>query len=116
MIPLFVICIMLVVYGLIQPYKSKSANVLELVIQINFIILLAVGSNTFIKDTYNTFPVPQMPTRAYQPNTTEAVCEDTHSNHGISDISKILLPLYYFPLLLLMVTAVGKLILYVYSR
>lgn len=116
MVPLFIVCIMLVIYGLILPYKSKLTNTLELGVQINFIILLALESTSFLKDTYNTFPIqPQMPASA-QLNTTAAnsTCKDTFSR--ISDISKILLPVYYLPLLLFVITAIGKLILYMYSR
>ena len=111
MVPLFIMCIMLVIYGLIQPYKSKLTNVLELVVQINFIVLLALESTSFLKDTYNTFPtLPQMQASA-QLNTTAAddsTCKDAPI--GISDLSKILLPFYYLPLLLLIITAIGKLI------
>ena len=104
-------CITLVVYGLIQPYKSKLTNVLELIVQINFIVLLALESTSFLKDTYNTFPpLPQMQA-SVQLNTTAAdnnICKDAPV--GISDLSKILLPFYYLPLLLLIITAIGKLI------
>jgi hypothetical protein len=106
-------CIMLAIYGLIQPYKSKLTNVLELVVQINFIILLALESTSFLRDTYNTFPPPPKMQTIAQLNTTSAegsACEDAPM--GISGLSKILLPFYYLPLLLLIITATGKLIQY----
>ena len=113
MVPMFIMCIMLVIYGLVLPYKSKLTNILELGIQINFIVLLALDSTSFLKDTYNTFPtLPQVQASA-QLNTTAVDsnnCKDIFS--GISDISKILLPFYYLPLLLFIITAIGKLILY----
>ena len=111
MVPLFIMCIMLVIYGLVQPYKNKLTNVLELIVQINFIVLLALESTSFLKDVYNTFPpLPQMQASA-QLNTTAAddsTCKDAPV--GISDLSKILLPFYYLPLLLLIITAISKLI------
>ena len=110
---MFIMCIILVIYGLIQPYKSNLTNVLELIIQVNFIILLALESTSFLRDTFNTFPpLPQMQANA-QLNTTAAgdsPCKDAPI--GISDLSKILLPFYYLPLLLLIITATGKLIQY----
>ena len=115
MVPMFIMCIMLVIYGLIQPYKSKLTNTLELGVQINFIILLALESTSFLKDTYNTFPVLKMQASA-QLNTTAAdnsTCKDIPV--GISGLSKILLPFYYAPLLLLIILiiiAVSKFILY----
>ena len=115
MVPMFIMCIMLAIYGHIQPYKNKLTNVLELAVQINFIVLLALESTSFLKDTYNTFPPlqPQMQASA-ELNTTAAlsdsICKDAPV--GISDLSKILLPFYYLPLLLLIITAIGKLIHY----
>ena len=116
MVPLFIMCIMLAIYGLIQPYKSKLTNVLELVVQINLIVLLALESTSFLKDTYNTVPrLPQKQASA-QLNTTVTAADDSSpckdAPVGISDLSKILLPFYYLPLLLLIITATGKLIQY----
>ena len=110
MVPIFIMCIILVIYGLIQPYKSNLINVLELIIQVNFIILLALESTSFLRDTFP--PPPQMQANT-QLNTTAAgdgTCKDAPI--GISDLSKILLPFYYLPLLLLIITATGKLIQY----
>lgn len=113
MVPLLIMCVMLAFYGFMQPYKSNLTNVLELTVQINFIILLALESTSFLRDTYNTFPPPPQMQANAQPNTTAAgdsTCKDAPD--GISDLSKILLPFYYFPLLLLIITATGKLIQY----
>ena len=116
MVPLFIMCIMLAIYGFIQPYKSKLTNVLELVVQINVIVLLALESTNFLKETYNTVPPLSQMQASAQLNTTATVADDSSpckdAPIGISDLSKILLPFYYLPLLLLIITATGKLIQY----
>ena len=107
--PLLVMCIMLVVYGFIQPYKSRTANIMEIVVQTNFIILLSLESTSFLKDAYNVFPPPQLQATTTL-NETAVACKDDLP--GVSLLTKILLPFFYTPLLLFFVTATTELILY----
>ena len=104
--PLLVLCIILVVYGYIQPYKSLTANIVEIVIQMIFILLLALESTSFLRDAYNIFP----PSEVQTVNGTD-VCKDDLS--GVSLLTAILLPFYYLPLLLLIILATFKFILFV---
>ena len=103
-------CIILVVYGLCRPYKSQVTNMMEMVVQINFIVLLALESTGFLKDQYNVFPVPEVGALNVSRNATSNLFDGKIT--GISTIAKILLPFYYLPLLLFFFTAVANLIIY----
>ena len=107
--PLLVLCIILVVYGFIQPYKSLTANIMEIVVQMNFVLLLALESTNFLKETYNTFPESQVPAGTNL-NKTD-ICKDDLT--GVSIFTAILLPFYYMPLFLLIILAIIKLILFI---
>ena len=87
---------MMVVYGLAQPYKNKATNIVEMILQIIFFILLALESTSF-EDTYNhLLSLPGMN------NSTSA---------GISTIAKVLLSIYYFPVLLLVITVTVQILI-----
>ena len=107
--PLVFVCIMLVLYGLIQPYKSRVANVVELVVQANFFILLALESISFLS---STFSPPQTVRKAGSNlNETESdVCTDETT--GMSPLTIIQLIAFYTPLLLLIVVTIFKIITY----
>lgn len=101
-------CITLVTYGFIQPYKSQLSNILEIVVQANFVLLLALESTTFLEDDYGVYLSTEMDTDV-SPNATNAY---TDVAPGVSVFTTILLPFYYAPLLLFIVVATMKLILY----
>ena len=103
-------CITLVTYGFIQPYKSLTANFIEMAVQVIFIILLALESTSFLRDVYNVFPAPAGVTTSVNPNATDA-CTD--GLPGVSVSTAILLPLYYAPVLLFIIVAVMKFIWYI---
>ena len=100
--PLLVVCIALATYGYIKPYKSLFANLMEVVVQTNFIILLTLESNGFLRDTYNTFPPLLNDTVNITPNEV-ATCSDSFT--GVSRLAIILLPFLYFPVLLFTIIA-----------
>ena len=101
------LCIALAVYGYIQPYKSLIANIMEIVVQTNFILLLALESNSFLRDTYNTFPPLQNdPVSPLKSNSWVADCRDSFT--GVSELTKILLPFLYLPVVLF--TAIAAII------
>lgn len=81
-----------------------------MVVQTNFIILLALESTSVVKDVYNVFPPPLLSSSNVSSNATD-VCVD--GPPGVSVFSIILLPFYYAPLLLFFVVAVVQLILFI---
>lgn len=88
--PLCVMSVMLVVYGMIQPYKNRTTNIVEMLVQINFILLLTLESSGYLKDTN----------------------VDLNSS-GVSTVTAILLPFYYLPIVPFIVTAGIKFIIYI---
>ena len=103
--PTLVLAIIITVYEFVQLYKSRTANILEIGVQVNFLLLLLIEATSGIRELYFTFP----PLR--QSNTTsEPECVDTLT--GIAPITWILMPLYYLPLLVLTVVACVYLALY----
>ena len=106
--PILVTCILVAVYGLVQPYKSMWANILETMVLCNFFFLLILQStlSQSIRDTFFVFPPPTAP-----PNLTADGCSDEYS--GIATITWFLLPLYYLPLLVLAIVGVALVIYYI---
>ena len=103
--PTLVLAIIITVYEFVQLYKSRTANILEIGVQVNFLLLLLIEATSGIHELYFTFP-PLL-----QSNTTsEPECVDTLT--GIAPITWILMPLYYLPLLVLTVVACVYLALY----
>ena len=110
--PVLVLCLSIAVYGFVQPYKSQAANILEVVVQINFLLLLLV------KITYNgsvDFDTLPPVTEDFLNSTAINVCNDKLT--GVVAEVWTLLPFYYFPLLLIPIVALiwlGIYIRYVY--
>ena len=102
--PLLVTCSMMVLYGVIQPYKSQVANVVELIIQTNFFILLALESISFLDSTFS----PAQTMRGGTSLNETDICKD-----GISPFTTIHLIIFYAPLLLFATVAIFKLVIYV---
>ena len=104
--PTLVLAIIITVYGFVQPYKSQTANFLEIGVQVNFLVLLLIEATSNIRELYFTFP-PLLQSNM----TSEPECVD--SPRGIAPITWILMPLYYLPLLVLTVVACVYLVLYI---
>ena len=104
--PTLVLAIIITVYGFVQPYRSRTANLLEMGVQVNFLVLLLIEATSNISELYFTFP-PLLQSNA----TSEPECVD--SPRGIAPITWILMPLYYLPLLVLTVVACVYLVLYI---
>ena len=102
-------CIMLAVYGICQPYKSRATNKMEIVLQVNFIFLLTLQSSGYLRDVHNV-PEDEL-------NTLNEVAAGFDGNiTRISSLAKILLPFYYFyylPLLFFILTAMIYLVVYI---
>ena len=106
--PLVVLCTTLVLYGLIQPYKSQVANVVELIVQANFFILLALESISFLSSALSPSQTVQ---RADTSLNETDICTDETT--GTSLFTTIQLIVFYIPLLLFIVVALFKLIVYI---
>ena len=111
--PLLMMCIMLTIYALVLPYKSQTANLLELLVQINFIILLLLPSTQLIRETLFSFTPPSMNSSADTAFTNET-CTDGLSS--IAPITWLLFPFYYLPLLGGVVVAGVYLVLFVRKK
>lgn len=83
------------------PYKSKVANIIEIVIQLNFLALLLLEQTPLVRETVFIF----------SRDTSGDECDSTFSN--VSYIVFLLAPIYYAPLLLLVVVAVIYLVIYI---
>ncbi len=106
-IPLLIVCVLVALYGLLQPYKSTAVNVLEIYVLSNFLLLLMLQSTQLLKDSYFVFPVPEA--AVMEVNQTMDNCQ---LYSGIATISWILLPFYYLPLFSLVVITAGLLVNY----
>ena len=104
--PTLVLAIIITVYGFVQPYKSQTANFLEIGIQVNFLVLLLIEATSNIRELYFTFP-PLLQSNV----TSKPECVDSLT--GIAPITWILMPFYYLPLLVLTVVACVYLVLYI---
>ena len=105
-------CILLALYGSIQPYKSLVTNIMELVLQTNFIILLALESTTFFRDMFPSLG-HRVQAGTSLGNETSEECSGEANDHTVSPFTAVLLLCYYFPLFLFIVTASMKLIQYI---
>ena len=104
--PTLVLAIIITVYGFVQPYKSRAANLLEIGVQVNFLLLLLIEATSNIRDLYFTFP-PLLQSNM----TSEPECVDSPT--GIAPITWILMPFYYLPLLVFTVVACITFALYI---
>ena len=110
--PTLVLAIIITVYGFVQPYKSQTANLLEMGVQVNFLLLLLIEATSNIRELYFTFPPLLQSNATSESNvTSEPECVDTLT--GIAPITWILMPFYYLPLLVFAVVACVYLALYI---
>ena len=109
--PLVVVCLTLVLYGLIQPYKSAVANIVELVIQANFFILLALESVSFLSSALSPSQAAQSEAGTNLNETIMDTCED--ENTRISPFTTIQLIVFYTPLLIFAIVVIFKLVAYI---
>ena len=108
--PLLIMCITLSLYGFIQPYKSLYASVVEVVVQINFILLLSLESTSFFRDA---FPSLGQNLTIQGTGNGAGVCTGEVSGHRVTSFTAVLLSFYFAPLLLFIMAAGIKLILYI---
>ena len=92
------------IYGAIMPYKSKIANILELVISSNVVVLLLIPNCSQITEWFTTIPE--------QPPPNAVVCQDNIL--GFTTLTILLGVVYYFPVLLMMMVIVGMVLGWTY--
>ena len=75
-------------YGFVQPYKSLGANILEMIVQINFLVLLLLRGTEHIQELYLVFPEDSSSSSAGDDG-----CSD--GPNGIAELTWLLMPFYY---------------------
>ena len=90
--PALVLAVIIGVYGFAQPYKDTMANLLEMFVQITFLVLLLLWTTPLIQENYFVFEPPA---------DTRDGCVD--GPLGIATMTWILMPLYYLPVFVLLV-------------
>ena len=88
-----VLAVYTTVYGYVQPYRSRLANLLETAININFLFLLIINATSFFHDAFSSLTE----------STNSGECAG--SLVVIALVSWILIPVYYLPVLGACVTA-----------
>ena len=82
------VMVLLAAYGYLMPYKQRTANWLEVIILVDFLILLLLRNNPILQEILSNFPAP-----------TNATCLPL-STTAITHFAALLSPLYYLPLLI----------------
>ena len=85
----------MVVFGILQPYKQKIPVIIEMVIAVDIIVLLLLRNTKQIQDDLQTLRI----------HNETAGSEDGCSSEieGITRLTVLLLPFFYFPLAMLLV-------------
>ena len=79
--------VLVTAYSFIQPYKSRITNLLETAINVNFLLLLLINATQFFYEDMFTFP--------HTGSHTSDEC--TSSPTGVAQVSWLLMPVYYLP-------------------
>lgn len=93
---MLLLCILVALYGFFQPYKCHVVNTLEIMVQFNFMVVLLLVSSGIMEPLYRLHPMKDV-----KEVTTDTDSCGTVQKNSVSIASWILVPLYYFPLLLL---------------
>ena len=81
------------VHGYVQPYRYRLTNLLEIAMNVNFLLLLFINTTPYFYDELYIF----------SSHTHNDECAGIHKS--VTQISWILIPVYYLPLLVACVTA-----------
>ena len=101
---MLILVISLIIYGYVLPYKSKVANGVEIVTQLNFLTLLVLEATPLFRETLFIFPAPTGKVIDIEMKS-DGQCET--SPVTTSSLSWLLLPFYYVPLLALVAMVIG---------
>ena len=77
------------VFGFLQPYENMYINVFESLLSLDVLVLLLMRNTEQISDQLQVLP---------QNNITASQCADIS---GVTGLSWLLLPFYYFPVIVL---------------
>ena len=80
---------LIAVFGFLQPYENMYCNVLESLLSLDVLVLLLMRNTEQISDQLQVLP---------QNNITASQCADIS---GVTGLSWLLLPFYYFPVIVL---------------
>ena len=75
------------VHGYIQPYRSLLANLLEIAVNVNFLLLPLISTTRYFCDSLFIFPA-----HTVSEHSTDK-CDGIHNN--IAQVAWILMPVYY---------------------
>ena len=90
---MFVVMLVVMLYGYVQPFKSTLSNVVETVLAVDTLILLILSNTSQLRDSGSSLSLF---------TTSINGCTQTES-HGITDLVALMTVFYYFPLLVLLV-------------
>ncbi len=97
---ILVLAVIIAVYGFIQPYKNLAANIVELFLSLDTVLLLLLKNTEQVVDQFQNF-------------SSQSVCQESTNTTCQCDIDEItsltwlLLPLYCIPLLATFAAAIG---------
>ena len=90
-----VLAVYTAVYGYAQPYRSRLTNLLETAVNVNFLVLLSINDVPYFNEDLFTF--------SHFESSSSGECNS--SNAGIADVSWLLIPVYYLPVIGACITA-----------
>ncbi len=99
---MFVLAVTVAVYGYTQPYISLPANILEVFLSLDIIVLLLLKNTQQVVDQLQTYS-----SQSYCQEAFNATCQCDGSIEGVTSLTWILLPLYYIPLVTAIVVSIG---------
>ena len=105
--PAFLLAVIIAVYGCVQPYKDTLTNILEIFVQVDFLILVFLWATPHISEEFFVFKPPS--------NSTSSHGECAGDTKGVAEIVWILMPIFYLPLvtlLILLITTAVKVLTY----
>ena len=98
---IYVLLILLFVVGLVQPYKHWSYNVLDMVMAGNILVLLLLRKTNQVEEDYQVIPPQSQQRRMGRGGRAE--CGEIE---GVTNMTWLLFPFSYFPLLLTLILLV----------
>jgi len=95
---IFILSVIIAVFGFLQPYKNLYNNVLEVLLSLDVLTLLLVRNTEQFSDELQMLPQQSLNL------TTEGTCRN--AVEGITAFSWLLFPFYYFPLVVFLIIVV----------
>ena len=92
---IFILLVMITVFGFLQPYESMHCNILESLLSLDILVLLLMRNTEQLSDELQV--LPQQTSNV----TTVGTCK--RPVEGITGFSWLLFPLYYFPLVVFLI-------------